>query len=215
MKTGTDAVLLAAWCDVSGVSRILDIGTGCGLIALIMAQRTTALITAIDIDEDSVLQACKNFQRSPWSNRLFAQTISLQDYQDSAFDLLISNPPYFSNALKVPDNDSRNNARHNHFLSFDSLARHAVRLLNHSGKFCLILPPDEFSAFESEANIHHLFLQKLLLVYGKPESTVKRKLGVFGFESLPLEIESLIIRDDNGQYTDDYRHLTSELYLNF
>lgn len=172
MRVNTDAVLLGAWCPLpdAGVTggaspRMLDVGTGSGVIALMLAQRCpSAAITAIDIDEPSALQAADNFRRSPWADRLSAQHISLQDFagnltsptsltscsiftsptsfaRAAAFQLIISNPPYFRNALRNPD-PTRSQARHTDSLSFDDLCRCASSLLVDGGTLALVLPAD-------------------------------------------------------------------------
>jgi tRNA1Val (adenine37-N6)-methyltransferase len=138
MKVGTDAVLLGAWADVTCAETILDIGTGCGLIALMAAQRSNAHITAIDIDESTTLQSKENFLSSPWHDRL--EAIHIEQFQpDYLFDLIICNPPFFKNALKTPFHE-RNLARHNDSLSFESLVSHVNILLSENGKFFFILP---------------------------------------------------------------------------
>src|SRR5664279_1596216 len=130
MKVGTDGVLMGAWADVSAAEKILDIGTGCGLIALMAAQRSNANITAIDIDEDATLQSKENFLSSPWHERIEAIHATVQQFQpDFLFDLIICNSPFFKNALKTPYHE-RNLARHNDTLPFDSLVSSVNRLLS-------------------------------------------------------------------------------------
>ena len=152
MRVNTDAVLLGAWCplpDEAPEPRILDIGTGSGVIALMLAQRcSSAHITAIDIDEPSVIQARENFLASPWPDRLTAQHISLQDFtlplkggRGDSYNLILSNPPYFRNALRNPD-PRRSDARHTDTLSFDELCRCSAELLADDGILALVLPAD-------------------------------------------------------------------------
>ena len=149
MRVGTDAVLLGAWVNPGNIKNILDIGTGCGILALMMAQKSNALIKAIDVDKKSVGQASMNFLQSPWFKRMKAIQCSLQEMADrrtDIFDLVVTNPPYFSNSLKSPD-IKRNTARHDDLLNSHDLLAGVIRLVNEHGKFCLILPAEITKSF--------------------------------------------------------------------
>ena len=138
MKVGTDAVLLGAWCELDGARRVLDVGTGCGVIALMVAQRTTeADIWAIDIDSASVDEARENFLHSPWSDRLQVRQEDFNNLADAdGFDLIVTNPPYYNENVLPPD-AVRSAARHTHALSFDQLMRGASARCGHLGSnFC-------------------------------------------------------------------------------
>lgn len=142
MKVGTDGVLLGAWAEVRpGDRRMLDVGTGTGLIALMLAQRSAAWITAVDIDVECATQAAENFAASPWADRLDAVSVAVQRYDPvEKFDLIVSNPPYYVDSLLSPD-EGRNTARHAAGLPFGELAAAVVRLLSPGGRFALVLPP--------------------------------------------------------------------------
>ena len=145
MKVGIDGVLLGAWADVTSAKSILDVGTGSGLIALMLAQRSNAGITAIDIEPNAVLQAEENVGLSPWKDRVKVLEVSLQDFsvpEDEKFDLIVSNPPYFVNSLKNPD-AVRLSARHVTDLTHDVLLVKSLQLLKKTGRICLILPVNE------------------------------------------------------------------------
>ena len=139
MKVGTDGVLLGAWVDVVSARNILDVGTGTGLISLMMAQRCNAQIRAVDIDADAVEQARGNVAASPWQDRI---EVELQDIchftSETLFDVIVSNPPYFTDSLKCPERQ-RNIARHTDLLDFDKLAESAARLLHSEGVFSVII----------------------------------------------------------------------------
>ena len=152
MKVGTDGVLLGCWTPITvhrtpytihpTPFRVLDIGTGSGLIALMLAQRCpNAQIDAIDIDTSAIEQAKENFAQSPFSNQLAAYPSSLQTWPDHPYDLVVSNPPYFQNSLKNPD-EGRKQARHTDSLSYQELLSHSARLLNENGHLALILPAE-------------------------------------------------------------------------
>lgn len=152
MKVGTDGVLLGAWAEVRpGDRRMLDVGTGTGLIALMLAQRSAAWITAVDIDVECATQAAENFAASPWADRLDAVSVAVQRYDPvEKFDLIVSNPPYYVDSLLSPD-EGRNTARHAAGLPFGELAAAVVRLLSPGGRFALVLPPVEMQRFRSAA----------------------------------------------------------------
>jgi tRNA1Val (adenine37-N6)-methyltransferase len=218
MRIGTDAVLLGAWVNPENRSEILDIGTGCGVIALMMAQKSMGAITAIDIDEDSVNQASLNFQNSSWNWRLKALHCSFQEFANHPphkFDLVITNPPWFSNSLRSPLKN-RNIARHDDLLNAHDLLSGVARLLNGNGNFCLILPAEDAATFIEHAKVHKLFLVRQLLVISKPGFPAKRIVMEFSF-SPPGNVinEELIIRCEDNSFTEPYRELTREFYLEF
>ena len=213
MKVGTDAVLLGAWADVSAAESILDIGTGCGLIALMAAQRSNANITAIDIDEDATLQSKENFLSSPWHERIEAIHATVQQFQpDFLFDLIICNPPFFKNALKTPYHE-RNLARHNDTLPFESLVSSVNRLLSENGKFIFILPVDEAFEVIHIASSRHLHINRCCNVYSREDKSPNRILAELSRKESIGSIEKLTIRDLNNQYTAEYKELTKDFYL--
>lgn len=222
MKVGTDAVLLGAWAKTYGVRHILDIGTGSGVIALMLAQRCGAAIDAIDIDEVSLTQAKENAEASPWSDRLRMHHISLQDFtkmqDDQPYELIVSNPPYFNDSLTATE-ESRTRARHTVLLPFAELISCAAKLLAKDGRFCVILPPREGEQFRALAQPHNLHLTRLTRVKTTPEKKEKRWLMQFAHQAKPqISDSTLVIEKDNKNaqnYTDEYRELTKEYYLYF
>ena len=221
MKVGTDAVLLGAWAKTYGARRVLDIGTGTGVIALMLAQKCGAVIDAIDIDEDSVNEAKKNVEASPWKERVHVKHISLQDFaraQDERYELIVSNPPYFIDSLPATE-ESRTKARHTVLLPFTDLVEGASKLLTKDGKFCVILPPREGEKFKEIALAKGLHLTRITRVKTTPEKQEKRWLMQFAFTSKPQVSDStLIIEKDNlnaQHYTDEYKELTKDYYLYF
>ncbi len=218
MKVGTDAVLLGCWVNLASAQNILDIGTGSGVIALMLAQRSNGYIDGIDIDTPSTEQAHQNITNSKWGNRINIINISLQEYCNNLskrYDLIVTNPPFFSNSLRSPK-EKRNIARHNDNLSFDELIRGVKQLLNHDGRFCLILPENESSNFRDNALINGLFLTRRLYVYPKQERHVKRILSEYSFQRPPsIDRKKLIIRNDDDTFTEEYQELTKDFYLEF
>jgi tRNA1Val (adenine37-N6)-methyltransferase len=216
MRIGTDAVLLASWINPENRSQILDIGTGCGVIALMMAQKCNAAITAIDIDEDSARQASENFRNSPWNHRMNALHCSFQEFtrlSGDKFDLVMTNPPYFRNSLKSPIK-TRNIARHDDLLNARDLISGLIRILKADGKFTLILPAGDAAAFQAIANEHNLFLTRQMQVKSKPGMKPKRIAMEFSY-SHPgsLTDEEIIIRCEDNSFTEAYRELTRDFYL--
>lgn len=219
MKVGTDGTLIGAWASMPYTEcRILDIGTGTGLIAIMAAQRAPkAQIIGIDIDRDCIEQARENVAASPWSERISIIHSSLQEFSSSVdLDIIISNPPYFVDSLLSPDK-KRATARHTTSLSFSDLFDGVERLLAQDGIFALILPPAEAERFLSVAR-GRLFLKRRCDVWSTPESGIKRvmmELQKQPSEELPT-IEKLIIEDSGPMgYSAEYRELTRDFYLKF
>jgi tRNA1Val (adenine37-N6)-methyltransferase len=219
MKVGTDAVLLGAWtkCNYQPQT-ILDIGTGTGIIALMMAQKfPNACITAIDIDKNACIQAIENIKRSPWPNNIQIIETSLQDfYPSNKFELIISNPPYFINSYKSSE-QARTTARHNDLLPFEALIDGVCRLLTNHGSFYIILPQKEGELFIEIAKNWDLHLNELTRVKTKKDSPqAKRLLMKFNLKANPLISNELIIETENRhQYSEEYKNLTRDFYLNF
>ena len=229
MKVGTDGVLLGAWTPTDNCQKptanILDIGTGCGLVALMLAQRSPeAHIDAIDIDEAAVEQAKENFANSPWSDRLNAVGSPLQDWKNHQsqitnyhyYDLIVSNPPYFKNSLKNPDK-GRQTARHTDTLSYEELLQHSARLLTQNGMLALILPAEAETEVRELAATFQLTLTHLTRVYSKESKPARRVLMAFAKtletqNSRTLE-DTLILEDDKGGRSRPYQELCKEFYL--
>lgn len=218
MKVGIDGVLLGAWSPVdANVVSILDIGTGSGLITLMLAQRTSkAQIDAIDIDEGAVRQAKINFDHSPWSNRIGVQNISLQDFAPvckKKYDLIVSNPPYFANSLKAPD-PTRTKARHTDTISHQELLFHSAGILEKTGRICLILPVTEGLQCVKYAESFSLFCYQCIYVHPKPEAEAKRVLLEFGFtERTTLTSHLEIETHQRHSYSEAFTLLAKDFYL--
>jgi tRNA1Val (adenine37-N6)-methyltransferase len=220
MKVGTDGVLLGAWTNTDEVKSILDIGTGTGLIALMLAQRSNANITALDAESNAYEQAKINFEASPWTDRLQLVHSKIQDFHsDHLFDLIVSNPPYFSGYYSS-ENLSRDIARSaDVLLSYEELISSAKKLLIANGRLTLILPADQQEKIITIANQNELALSRLTFVKTKNTKEAKRILLEFVNASSEVKeiINELIIQsDDNGRvYTQEYIDLTKDFYLAF
>jgi len=217
-KVGTDGVLLGARADVTGARKILDIGTGTGLIALMLAQRSDAEITAIEPDRQSFEQACMNAGRSRWSERISVVHTDFQSYDpgESRFDLIVTNPPYFTGSLKNPDK-VKAAARHDISLTYNDLSDGVLRLMDEKGRFTIILPSNEGNIFKDRARDYGLKCNKILKIKPLPSSPVKRLILTFSrVQHDIIEEEELVI--ENGrrrEFTDDYKNLTRDFYLDF
>lgn len=220
MKVGTDAVLLGVWAEKEHADNILEIGVGCGLISLMMAQRfPDAQIQAIDIHKPSVEEAKQNFTSSPWAERLSVENISLQAYTtQTKYDLIISNPPFFNDSL-LPQTSKKTMAKHTGNLSHADLAKHASKLLSAQGKLSLILPIDSHLNFSTIQNGLHLWRQ--LSIIPKEGKTANRILSEWRMKKEEGEGEgegevirsSLTIRSLDNNYTEEYIELTKAFYL--
>lgn len=215
MKVNTDGVLLGAWADVRGVGNALDVGTGSGIIALMLAQRGVKYIEAIELDAEAAAQAAENFAASPWASCLNAHHLALQEYTPShSFDLIVSNPPYFDNAYKTPL-ANRNMARHNDSLPLADLMHFSTRYLSNNGRLALILPIDlEANAIDA-AELMGLHPQQCCYVKGTAGGETKRAMMSFGRDEIEMLTEQLTIETSPLQYSDEYRQLTKDFYLAF
>ena len=215
MKVGTDGVLLGAWTPVEGVRQILDVGTGTGLIALQLSQRNAeAYTTAVEIDPVAAEQARENVTASPWAERIEVVCTDFGNYHpDRKFDLIVSNPPYFVDALKCPDRQ-RNTARHTDSLSYEQLFAHAAMLLAEWGKVCVIVPAEVEQEVIDAAWRHHLNLVRRMRVYTKPGKPCRRVMMSLAFTTEPCHEETLCIEHEHHHYTPEYIALTRDFYLN-
>jgi tRNA1Val (adenine37-N6)-methyltransferase len=215
MTVGTDAMLLGAWADPADASAILDIGCGCGILALMMAQKSEGQVDAIDIDEKSVIQAGDNFRASPWKNRLKAYSVPLQLFPSiigKQYDFIITNPPFFAGSLKSPS-ETRNRARHDTDLTLVRLLCEIKKLLKPSGRFAVVLPEQTRSEFTRLAELHGFFPRRSLFIYPKPGKTCLRVLAEFSAGNyFPSPVENLVISDLKGQFTPEYLSLTKDFH---
>lgn len=242
MKVGTDGVLLGAWCPIGefrslGVQefrstseqaqsaseplptiKVLDIGTGSGLIALMIAQRlaNTPLhfaIDAIDIDTGAVEQSQLNFARSPWAKHLRCEHTALQVYpSEERYNLIVSNPPYFQDSLKNP-NQARATARHTDTLSYGELIHHAARLLAEQGTLALILPAEAEQSIIGLAQEQQLYPTHITHVHSKPGKEAKRILIALARSAVSPIINSLCIESTSSPRSKEYQEMTKEFYL--
>lgn len=218
MKVGTDGVLLGAWVNISGANTILDIGTGTGIIALMLAQRSRAKITGIEIEENAAGEAAENARNSPWTERISIQHISFQEFaatNQNQFDCIVSNPPFFENNKK-PANSNLAIARHSDLLSLTDLAEGAKKLLTAKGKLALILPSDTAVKFIETAKGQGLNLSFITEVKPSPPKKANRCLMEFTQKPHQPEKTILSIRNDDGKdFTPQYKMLTHDFYLKF
>lgn len=215
MKVGTDGVLLGAWAPVLNARRILDVGTGSGLISLQLAQRAAnALITAIEIDTAAAAQAQENFRNSPWNSRLEAVCCNFRDYHSGCtFDLIVSNPPYFVDALNCPDRQ-RNTARHTNDLNYELFFCRSANLLSEQGVVSVIIPSEVEGLVIDTAWKYSFHLHHRVRVFTKPGKPCRRVLLSFGRQLLPTVEENLCIEDKTpGKFTPEYISLTKDFYL--
>lgn len=217
MKIGTDGVLLGAWASLkNNPYSILDIGSGTGVISLMLAQRSNAeVIDAIEINDNAYEQCVDNFEQSPWGDRLFCYHASLKEFVDEIedkYDLIISNPPFYSENYKT-ENEQRDLARFQDAMPFDHLIESVSKLLSENGAFSVIIPFKEEAKFTLLASKFNLFPSKILHVKGNPNSEIKRSIIEFYFHKSETRITELIIETERHQYTQDYINLTKDFYL--
>lgn len=214
MKVGTDGVLLGAWTPTDSARRILDVGTGTGLVALMLAQRCEApFITALEIDKDTAVQAQENIDRSPWKERIEVIQGDFNHFHSSfQYDLIVSNPPYFIDSLECPDRQ-RNSARHNAHLSYKELLKGVAGLLSPDGRFALVIPWDVAAYVIELAETYALYPSRQLLVMTKTNDKPKRTLLSFTFKKQECLTEQLLIEIARHQYSEEYIRLTKDFYL--
>lgn len=216
MKVGIDGVLIGAWTPIENAKKILDIGTGTGLIALMLAQRSEAEITAIDIDPNSILQAIENIQNSNWSNRLTVFEKSLQEFAivtTERYDLIVSNPPFFVNSTKTPT-ENRTTARHTDWLTHEELIENALKLLNSNGRICIILPLTEGKKCIEFAESRGLFCTKKVTIFPKATVEAKRLLLEFSLIKSVRKEENLTIESEKRhEYSVGFTELARDFYL--
>ena len=219
MKVGVDSVLLGAWADAGHAARILDVGAGTGLLALMMAQRyPDAMIDAVEIDQEAHQQAVENVAFSLWKNRIQMICDDFVHYAEHCplrYDMIISNPPYFTASLK-PQDRKRNIARHNDSLPHRLLLAGSAKLLTPAGVLVVVLPPPEAFMFVDESTNFHLFVKRALHVQTLPSKPIYRQIVEFSKIKYQQDHQKLCIeKSDRSDYTDAYKKLTREFYLKF
>jgi len=213
MKIGLDSVLLGAWVPIVNPKRILDIGTGTGILSLMMAQRSKAIIDAVEIDERAFQQAKCNIKESKFHKQIVCFNTSIQDFDStSSYDVIISNPPYFEKSLKSGDK-ARDTARHNDQLSLDDLFSRASQLLAPQGILAFILPYSSLEQINTRAKKYAFFISHITEVKGRKHKNPNRILICLQKEETKANIKSLTVYDEEGKYTADFQALTKDFYL--
>jgi tRNA1Val (adenine37-N6)-methyltransferase len=219
MKVGTDGVLLGAWAEAGYAAKVLDVGAGTGVIAMMIAQRSGALIDAVEINEMAFLQAQENVAQCPWKNRITVYHQSFQHFTDHTtfhYDLIVSNPPFFRDSLKSPI-PQRNLARHNEQLDYESILCHAGRILTPNGRVSLIIPYSQINAVIQSGYFQGLFPVRILKIRPVASKNYNRCLVEFVNDSQCTCTENeLLVRDELSKaYTTEYKALTSDYYPGF
>ncbi len=216
MKVGTDGVLLGAWCTIPTHGSTLDIGSGTGLIALMMAQRGAVQVDAVEIDPSATAQAKGNVAASPWAERITVYGDDIVGYATTCttrYEQIVSNPPYFQLSL-LPEKAERQVARHTLTLTYESLLRCATQLLSPTGRIALVFPTDVEAVLLQLAEQEGLTLVRRMHVKGNSQVAVKRTLAEWSRIAHPLQEETLTIEVARHQYSDAYIALTKDFYLN-
>ncbi len=215
-KVGTDGVLLGAWVESENPKTILDVGTGSGLIALMLAQRfPSAQITGIELDQPSAEQAQENAANSPFANRIeIIQSDFLSHAFTKKFDLIVSNPPFFKGNTSS-GNSERDRARHEEYLPQEKFLERVASLLSQKGTLAVVLPKAEAQEFIALAETHSIFPSRITKVFGRPGAEDKRWLVEMGFENGIVGETSFILRDEHGKYTLEYTKMTEQFHLDF
>ncbi|MFB2934534.1 tRNA1(Val) (adenine(37)-N6)-methyltransferase [Aerosakkonemataceae cyanobacterium BLCC-F154] len=217
MKVGTDGVLLGAWANITNSQQILDIGTGTGLIALMLAQRSLAQIDAVEIDPLAFNQAQENINNSPWSNRIEIYHNSIQNYAINCpkrYDILTSNPPFFTNASKAAVK-ARTIARHSDSLDQIEILQIADKLLSEDGRLAIIYPTEQAKTFQETAKSFGIYCQRKLYVKPTLKSPIKRILLELGKSQLEYQESMLVIETARHIYSPEFVALIKDFYLKY
>lgn len=217
MKVTTDACIQGAWTPIPhAINNVLDIGTGTGLLSLMLAQRNPDIkIDAIELDAAAAIQATQNFTDSPWTNRIQCTHADIRTHEtDKSYDLIICNPPFFTQSLLGPTSN-KNMARHDISLTGHQLLRKASALLSHHGSLSLLLPHNEYLQWRNTMNTCNLYESQCLLIKHTPTASVKRVVTILSHTpTASPSITELSIQDNNGHYTALFRELLTAFYLN-
>ena len=216
-KVGTDGVLLGAVADTDGAGKILDIGSGTGLISIMLAQKCNAEITAIEPDYGSFLQTYENVNRSPWHERIKVHHTTFQNLDPNLgrFDIIVTNPPFFSDSLKNPD-PRKSAARHNESLSAEDILEGALTFMKEDGNLQLILPYVEGNIFIAEAHKYGFYCNRIIKIKPVPSAEIRRMILKFSrVRKKPSESFLTIEHGKRHEFTEEYINLTKEFYLKF
>ena len=217
MKIGTDAILLARWTEVTENDDVLDIGTGCGLIPLMLAQKGIKSADAVEIDRDSYEEAAQNFSNSAWKTRIFAINDDIKHYSDvctKKYDLVVSNPPFFFGD-NIPEKTKKGLARHTNTLSYRDLLNSVKKLMKQDGRFSLVLPARESTTFLQEAENQGFFLEKemkIVPIEGKEPNRINMQLIVNQVDK--VNSETFVLRNPDHSFTKEYKDFLKDYYLN-
>ena len=219
MKVTTDACIFGAYIPINETKEILDIGTGTGLVAMMLAQRTKAQIDAVEIENSAYNQAVTNIQKSIFKEQINVfntsiQLFSEQSEQQNQYDLIVSNPPFFQNNLKAKET-ARNNSLHTDTLSFEDLIHSVLRLISSVGTFVILLPLYESSVFEELSIPQGLYPQKKLTIRHRKDTKILRIITTFGFTKTQTQEENLIIKNPDESYSLAFEMLLKDYYLIF
>ncbi|MDE5808104.1 MAG: methyltransferase [Muribaculaceae bacterium] len=220
MKVGVDSIVLGSWVEVESARSILDVGTGCGLLALMCAQRNPeATISAVDIDKKSLEEAKYNFGLSPWASRLSAYLKDYNEIKEERFDLIISNPPYFKSGIK-PGIHPREQARHQGSLSPKVILRKGVNLITDNGTIGMILPYEQMNEVINESRKLGLSIFRALKIKGRKDLECKRVIMEFKNDKkynrdAEIRVEELILEQTPNCPTDEFKRLCKDFYLKF
>ena len=215
MKVGTDAVLLGIWADLNGVKTVLDVGAGCGIISLLLASRTSLFVDAVELDHESSEEASRNFEDSPYSDRLKIFQSDINDFVppgNKKYDLIVSNPPFFINDLHSK-NPKKRMARHAQKLSYEQLLQDSKKLLNPEGKISVVLPYRESRLFLQMAISEGFFVEKKMLIFPVAGKEPNRINILLSQRSAGELTEKFIIRDEDGNFTRQYVDFVKDYYL--
>ena len=216
MKIGTDAILLARWVEVSAKDDVLDIGTGCGLIPMMLAQKGIKSADAVEIDNDSCAEAGRNFSNSAWNSQLFAIYGDIKDYArhcNKKYDLIVSNPPFFFGD-NIPEKTKKSLARHTNTLSYNDLLVSVKTLLKPDGRFALVLPERESTTFLKDAENQGFYLQKemrIVPIEGRKPNRINMQLIVNQVDR--VDSETFVMRNQDHSFTKEYKEFLKDYYL--
>ncbi len=215
MKVCTDSCIFGAWIDPANATSILDIGAGTGLLSLMLAQRSDARIDAVEIDGSAAEQADRNVAQSPWGDRIKVYFSSIQEYAEFTtqhYDLIITNPPFYSNYLKS-EKENVNVAYHSVALTMEDLLKAVKKLLNPGGRLVVLLPPYEAELLREEALEYGLYTSKILQVKDNDKANIFRDITEFAYSLDLPRVSELVIKKEEG-YSEDFVKLLKEYYLN-
>ena len=217
MKVGTDAILLGVWCTVFDNEKVLDIGTGSGVIAMIIASRSNCYVDAIEIDKDSCYEAQENFNNSDFNDRLNIINEDFNIYRKKKskdYDLIISNPPFFSNDL-LPADASRLKSRHTIMLNHDDILLGISNILKYRGRFSVVIPRSTEEKFINTAHNYGLNLVRKQYIIPKQGKIANRvNLEFIHGKTNKIELETITLRDDKNNHSEQYKRYIKNYLLN-